>query len=53
MKLATWLILFACALSGCVSGGNVSHADDPGATKRDDGPELCRDGNPPPCTPRD
>ncbi len=53
MKLATSIILLACLMSGCVSGSTVSHADDPAAAKRDQGPVLCRDGTPPPCTTRD
>jgi len=39
-------------LSGCVAGDAVSHEDDPAAVKRDQGPDLCRDGTAPPCTPR-
>ena len=52
MKLAISMILLACVVSGCVAGSTVPHEDDPAAVKRDEGPALCRDGNPPPCTPR-
>jgi len=43
---AVWLC------TGCVAGSTISHEDDPAATKRDAGPDLCRDGTAPPCTPR-
>ena len=46
-------LLAAYLVTGCVSGGNVSHEDSPGATKRDSGPALCRDGSTPPCNNRD
>jgi hypothetical protein len=45
--------LVALAMTGCVAGSTVSHEDDPAAVKRDAGPDLCRDGTAPPCTPRD
>ncbi|MEP6884806.1 MAG: hypothetical protein ABJC66_08655 [Gammaproteobacteria bacterium] len=51
MKIVIGLLVAACLASGCVSGGNVSHADSPGATKHD-APTLCRDGSTPPCNDR-
>jgi len=42
----------ALALSGCVAGGNITHEDSPAAEKRDQGPDLCRDGTTPPCNTR-
>jgi hypothetical protein len=42
----------AYIVSGCVAGSAVSHEDDPAAVQRDQGPDLCRDGTAPPCTPR-
>lgn len=39
-------------LSGCVASDSISHADDPAAVSRDQGPVFCRDGMAPPCTPR-
>jgi len=53
MKRLPSLILVACVMAGCVAGSTVSHEDDPAGVQRDAGPVLCRDGNPPPCTPRD
>lgn len=47
------LLLTVNLMTGCVSGGNVTHEDSPGATKRDSGPALCRDGSTPPCNDRD
>jgi hypothetical protein len=46
-------LLIAYLMVGCVAGSNVSHEDSPGATKRDSGPALCRDGSTPPCNDRD
>jgi hypothetical protein len=46
-------LLVAYLMVGCVAGSNVSHEDSPGATKRDSGPALCRDGSTPPCNDRD
>jgi len=46
-------LLTTCLMGGCVAGSNVSHEDSPGATKRDSGPALCRDGSTPPCNDRD
>ena len=46
-------LLVVFVMTGCVSGGNVTHEDSPGATKRDSGPALCRDGSTPPCNDRD
>ncbi|MDB6085616.1 MAG: hypothetical protein JWN43_3497 [Gammaproteobacteria bacterium] len=46
------LVAVASLISGCVAGSAISHADDPAAAKRDAGPDLCRDGTAPPCTPR-
>jgi hypothetical protein len=48
----TAVLTWACIVSGCVAGSAVSHEDDPAAVKRDQGPDLCRDGTAPPCTPR-
>jgi hypothetical protein len=53
MKAVVGLILAACLLGGCVAGSNVPHDDSPAATKRDEGPVLCRDGTAPPCNDRD
>ena len=39
-------------MSGCVGSGNVPHEDSEGKVPADAGPALCRDGTPPPCTPR-
>jgi hypothetical protein len=52
VKLLATVVAAACLLSGCVAGSAVSHADDPAAAQRDEGPDLCRDGTAPPCTPR-
>lgn len=52
MKLIVSLVAAACLMSGCVAGSAISHEDDPAAVKRDTGPDLCRDGTAPPCTPR-
>jgi hypothetical protein len=46
-------LLIAYLMAGCVVGSNISHEDSPGATKRDSGPALCRDGSTPPCNDRD
>jgi hypothetical protein len=53
VKKIACLLLVINALAGCVAGSTVSHDDDPAAVKRDEGPDLCRDGTVPPCTPRD
>jgi hypothetical protein len=47
------IMLIAYLMVGCVAGSNISHEDSPGATKRDSGPALCRDGSTPPCNDRD
>ena len=47
------LLLIGYLMVGCVMGSGVSHEDSPGATKRDSGPALCRDGSTPPCNDRD
>jgi hypothetical protein len=54
MSVKTPIVLAVAALvmSGCVAGGNISHEDSPAAQKRDEGPELCRDGTIPPCNTR-
>lgn len=52
MKLVISLLAAMWLLGGCVAGSEVSHDDDPAATKRDEGPDLCRDGTAPPCVPR-
>jgi hypothetical protein len=46
------LMIAALLTTGCVAGSNISHEDSPGATKRDAGPSLCRDGSTPPCNDR-
>jgi len=53
MKTLISLLLGACLAAGCVTGGNITHEDSPGAVKRDAGPSLCRDGSTPPCNDRD
>jgi hypothetical protein len=57
MKIVFSLLIAAWMASGCAvegaSEGNVTHADSPGATNRDAGPALCRDGTTPPCNTRD
>ena len=52
MKSLLGLIIAAYLATACVSGSNISHEDSPGATKRDGGPSLCRDGSVPPCNDR-
>jgi hypothetical protein len=52
MKGIAALLICACVMTGCVAGSAVSHDDSPAAVKRDQGPDLCRDGTAPPCTPR-
>jgi hypothetical protein len=52
MKILIGLLLSTYLVAGCVAGDTVSHEDDPGAVKRDQGPDLCHDGTAPPCTPR-
>jgi hypothetical protein len=52
MKLVLGAMVSVWLCCGCVAGDTVSHEDDPGAVKRDGGPDLCRDGTAPPCTPR-
>jgi hypothetical protein len=52
MKLVLGAMVSVWLYCGCVAGDTVSHEDDPGAVKRDGGPDLCRDGTAPPCTPR-
>jgi hypothetical protein len=47
------LLLITFLMVGCVAGSTISHEDSPGATKRDSGPALCRDGSTPPCNDRD
>jgi hypothetical protein len=47
-------LMLASALSGCLGvGGNIPHEDSEGATPRNEGAPLCRDGTPPPCVIRD
>jgi hypothetical protein len=53
MKIVLSLFIAAYLATACVSGSNISHEDSPGATKRDGGPTLCRDGSIPPCNDRD
>ena len=53
MKLLVTVLLAAC-VAGCLgSGGGIPHEDSEGATPRNEGPTLCRDGTPPPCVIRD
>lgn len=52
MKTIVSLIIAACLIAGCAAGGNISHEDSPAATKRSEGPTLCRDGSTPPCNDR-
>jgi hypothetical protein len=52
MKTIVSLLIAGWLISGCVAGGNISHEDSPAATKRDEGPALCRDGSTPPCNDR-
>ena len=52
MKAIVSVLIAAYLICACVSGGNISHEDSPGATKRDAGPALCRDGSTPPCNDR-
>lgn len=52
LKASVILVVAAFVMSGCVSGGNITHADSPASEKRDDGPALCRDGTIPPCNTR-
>ena len=51
MKIVIGLLIAACLAAGCVSGGNITHVDSPGATKPD-APMLCKDGSTPPCNDR-
>jgi hypothetical protein len=51
MRTFASFFIAAYLLYGCASG-NVTHEDSPGATKRDAGPALCRDGSTPPCNDR-
>ncbi|MHB8478052.1 MAG: hypothetical protein ACYDBZ_17390 [Steroidobacteraceae bacterium] len=53
MKSVLSLIIAVYLATGCVSGGNISHEDSLGVTKRDAGPVLCHDGSVPPCNDRD
>jgi hypothetical protein len=52
MKTIVSFLIAGWLLSGCVAGGNITHEDSPAATKRDEGPALCRDGSTPPCNDR-
>jgi hypothetical protein len=52
MKIVIILLIAASLASGCVAGSQISHEDSPAATKRDQGPVLCRDGTTPPCNDR-
>ena len=51
MKRLFVVLAIGYLMAGCV-GSTVSHADDPAGENRDQGPDLCRDGTAPPCTPR-
>jgi len=53
MRTIASFFIAAYLIYGCASGGNIPHDDSPGATKRDSGPALCRDGSTPPCNDRD
>jgi hypothetical protein len=52
MKTVITLLIAASLACGCVAGSNMTHEDSPAATKRDQGPALCRDGTTPPCNDR-
>jgi PBP1b-binding outer membrane lipoprotein LpoB len=52
MKTIASLLLTACLLAGCVTGGNISHEESQSPDKQDGGPVLCRDGSTPPCNTR-
>ncbi len=52
MKLLMCCLIVSACMAGCVVGSNEPHADSPAATKRDEGPALCRDGTVPPCNER-
>jgi hypothetical protein len=52
MRTFTGFFIVAYLLYGCASS-SIPHDDSPGATKRDSGPALCRDGSTPPCNDRD
>ena len=52
MKNIVSFFVVAFLMSGCVAGSTIGHEDSPAATKRDAGPELCRDGSTPPCNDR-
>ncbi len=51
MRVVIGLILAGYLASGC-AGGGITHEDSPAATKRSEGPALCRDGTAPPCNDR-
>ena len=53
LKIVICMIVAAYLASGCVVGSTIPHEDSPGATKRDEGPALCRDTTTPPCNDRD
>jgi hypothetical protein len=53
MKTLITLLIAASLAAGCVAGSNITHEDSPAATKRSEGPALCRDGTVPPCVSRD
>jgi hypothetical protein len=53
LRMVGGFLLVGYLMAGCVAGSNISHEDSPGATKRDSGPALCRDGSTPPCNDRD
>jgi hypothetical protein len=51
VKTVISLLIAAYLAAGCADTG-ITHEDSPGATKRDQGPALCRDGSTPPCNDR-
>jgi hypothetical protein len=54
VKLIITCFVAAWLICGCVAGSTLSHEDSPGVVNRDEGPILCLDATPPPCTtPRD
>jgi len=54
VKLLAGFLVAAYLVAGCAAaGGSIPHDDSAGATKRDEGPVLCKDGSTPPCNDRD
>ena len=51
MRLIAGFLMAMYLVSGCANG-NIAHDDSEGATKREGGPVLCKDGSTPPCNDR-